>query len=153
MEQIETSNKTTMKSASARRLKRLSTKIDLTPMVDLGFLLITFFIFTTTMSKATVVKLSVPKDSEQFLPIKKSGALTILLKRNDQIRYFFGSDSTNSMITNYHDLRQVILAKKKATTTDDLFIIIRPEGDASYENTMNVLNEMTINDIRRYTII
>ncbi|MEJ7671259.1 MAG: biopolymer transporter ExbD [Chitinophagaceae bacterium] len=62
--------------------------MDLTPMVDLGFLLITFFILTTTMQSNTVMKLIIPKDSTDSTEVPGSTTLTFILERNDSIGYY-----------------------------------------------------------------
>lgn len=136
--------------------KKLSTRVDLTPMVDLGFLLITFFIFTTTMAQPTSMSLAMPKDTDkpdEQNKIKESGALTLMLGKADVIYYYFGSDPSKMQTTTYKDVRKIIIDKKKATPADDLFITIKPDKDATYKNAVNALDEMTINDIKRYAMI
>jgi biopolymer transport protein ExbD len=76
------------KKPGVKKAKKLSTKVDMTPMVDLGFLLITFFIFTTTTALPTAMKLYLPKDvdkPEEQNKVKESGAFTILLGGNDNV--------------------------------------------------------------------
>jgi biopolymer transport protein ExbD len=78
------------KGPGVKKAKRLSTTLDMTPMVDLGFLLITFFIFTTTMAQPTAMNLFMPKDvdkPEDQTKVKESGAFTIMLGKQDVVYY------------------------------------------------------------------
>lgn len=144
------------KGPGVKKAKKASTRVDLTPMVDLGFLLITFFIFTTTMSQPTSMNLAMPKDTDkpdEINKVKESGSLTLMLGKGNVIYYYFGNDPATMQTTGYKDLRKIILDKKKSTPTDDLFIIIKPDKDASYKNAVDVLDEMSINDIGRYAMV
>ena len=81
----------TRTSKGVRPSKKLSTKVDLTPMVDLGFLLITFFVFTTSLSTPMVMKLSLPDDltkDSSLIPVSKT--ISFLLSGNSKIYYYNG---------------------------------------------------------------
>src|SRR6188508_8810 len=82
-------NETRSRKAGVKRMKRNSLKIDMTPMVDLGFLLISFFVVTVEMSKPVAAKLNMPKDGEGTV-LKVSAALTLLLTNNREIWYYHG---------------------------------------------------------------
>src|SRR5687767_15370030 len=101
------------KGPGVKKSKKLSTRVDLTPMVDLGFLLITFFIFTTTMSEATAMKIYLPADSKDTSKVKESGALTLLL--TDKLVFHYEGQLTpnasNLKITNYIAIREMIINK------------------------------------------
>ncbi len=144
------------KGPGVKKSKKLSTRVDLTPMCDLGFLLITFFIFTTTLAEPTAMNLNMPKDTKDpnlENKVKESGSLTLMLGKSNVIYYYYGSDPTKMQTSGYKDLRKIILDKRKTTPADDLYIIIKPDKDATYKNAVDVLDEMTINDIKRYSMI
>src|SRR5262245_13282349 len=109
------------KGPGVKKAKKLSTRVDMTPMVDLGFLLITFFIFTTTMSSPTTMALNMPKDTdkpEEQNKAKASGALTIMLGKGDQVYYYEGQlevteGKNNFEQTTFKGIRKVIIDKKK----------------------------------------
>lgn len=147
------------KGPGVKKGKKLSTRVDLTPMVDLGFLLITFFIFTTTMSQPTAMKLFLPKDTEkqeELNKIKESGALTIMLGMSDGVFYYEGQlapDGANFKPSNFKEIRDVIINKKKSTNPEDFVVVIKPGPEATYKNTVDMLDEMTINDVKRYAMV
>ena len=160
------------KGPGVKKAKKLSTRVDMTPMVDLGFLLITFFIFTTTMSTPTTMRLIMPKDEKNpkdQTEIKESGALTIMLGKGNQVYYYMGQikpDGSNFTSTNFNEIRKVIQDKKKAvmemgkslgypkdTLDKDFVVVIKPNKEASYKNTVDILDEMTINNVHRFALV
>ena len=147
------------KGPGVKKGKKLSTRVDLTPMVDLGFLLITFFIFTTTMSQPTAMRLFLPKDTEkpeEQNKVKSSGALSLILAKDNTVFYYEGElapDGSNFKSTNFGGIRDIIINKKKSTNPEDFVVVIKPTPDATYKNTVDILDEMTINEVKRYALV
>lgn len=156
MAELDTSGGGHKKGPGVKKAKKLSTRVDLTPMVDLGFLLITFFIFTTTMSQPTAMKLFLPKDvdkPEEQNKVKLSAVITLMLGKNDQVYYYEGDDPTKLQSSNYKAIRDVLLDKKRRTDPKDFVVVLKPTADATYKNTINILDEMTIDGITRYALV
>lgn len=146
------------KGPGVKKGKKLSTRVDLTPMVDLGFLLITFFIFTTTMAQPTAMRLFLPKDTDEKdqNKVKESGVLTLLLGKNDAVYYYEGTlatDASNFKSSNFKEIRAELLSKKRSTDPKDFVVVIKPDKECSYKNVVDALDEMTINDIKRYAMV
>ncbi len=107
------------KKGKKHKTKKQSTRIDLTPMVDLGFLLITFFMLTTTLSKPQTMEINMPvKDQNaEDTKVKASTAMTIILSKNDRIFYYFGipeeGQELKMEVTNFGDtgIRKLLLEK------------------------------------------
>lgn len=146
------------KGPGVKKAKKLSTRVDLTPMVDLGFLLITFFIFTTTMSQPTAMRLALPDDKvkpEDQNKIKQSGALTILLGKDNHVFYYEGElapDASNFKSSNFKDIRDEIVRKKQQADTN-VVVVIKPNNESTYKNFIDILDEMSISVIKRYAVV
>lgn len=160
MAEMDTSGGGHKKGPGVKKSKKLSTRVDLTPMVDLGFLLITFFIFTTTMSQATAMKLTLPKDvdnPEDQNKAKQSGVITVLLGKDNNVFYYEGeldNTASNFKSSNFHDIREVLM-KKKASVKElkDYVVIIKPGKESTYKNLVDILDEMTITVSTRYALV
>ena len=140
---------------SRQKKSKRSTRVDLTPMVDLGFLLITFFIFTTAMSKPTGLKIYLPQTVPNNLRMNTSvsGALTILLASGGQIYYYEGADPRLMQTVTENGIREVILMKKKSTDPKKLMVIIKPGRDSDFHALIKILDEMSISAITHYAMV
>ena len=173
MAELDTSGGGHKKKPGVKKGKKLSTRVDLTPMVDLGFLLITFFIFTTTMSQPTAMKLYLPDNKvrpEDQNKAKESGVLTIMMGADNHIYYYEGQlkvDATNNNFKSAsyngeNSIREVIMNKKadvRSRATDpsnpekDLVIVIKPSAECTYKNVIDILDEMAINVVKKYALV
>src|SRR3990167_9395763 len=102
-----------------KRAKKASTRIDMTPMVDLAFLLLTFFVLTSTFSKPTTMEITMPiKDENDTAKTKVKKAITILLTGEDKIFYYTGvlDETTEMKETSFDDtkgIRKVLVELQK----------------------------------------
>lgn len=154
------------------RAKKMSTRVDMTPMVDLGFLLITFFMLTTSMSKPSSMTLNVPhkdKETEKTEPLKASKVLTLFMGREDDIFYLDGiaadddKAKTELKTTRFGaELRDVVFESKKrinsqnavdADGNEPFVVVIKPLDVSSYKNMVDVLDEMAITKTKRYALV
>jgi len=143
-----------------KRAKKMSTKIDMTPMVDLAFLLLTFFMLTTTFAKPNVMQLTMPvkeKNEEEQTKLKESEAFTIIMGEANKVYYYAGMVSAESKpelkVTNYgpNGIRQVILDRRRQQPKT--VILIKPDEKAVYKNMVDILDEMNITNQRKYALV
>jgi biopolymer transport protein ExbD len=130
--------------------KKQSTKVDLTPMVDLGFLLITFFMFATTLAQPTVAKFRMPNDDgPPTMPVPRPNTIIIIA---DSTNKYFTYEPLTDVInlkkcSSIEDVRKNILTKKKGIKAGIISVILKIHPDATYNNLIEMLDEMTINAI------
>ncbi|MDP2414184.1 biopolymer transporter ExbD [Daejeonella sp.] len=149
------------------RSKKQSTRVDLTAMVDLAFLLITFFMLTTTLAKPQAMDLAMPdkeKQDQQELTIADNRTMTILLGADNRLEWYMGlvdKPLTPPQVDNYgrNGIRKALVenAKKVIAATGDpskgLIVLIKPSDQSNYRNFVDILDEMKVSNIDRYAIV
>ena len=161
-----------------KRSKKMSTKVDFTAMVDLAFLLITFFMLTTTLAKPNIMPIVMPEkkldDVSQAEKTKESQVLTVLLGANDKVYYYEGINDAKLDSTDYsaEGLRRIILEKKdrvKAQWAEEemedkknpgqtkmvskLNVVIKATKESRYKNLVDTFDEMKICNVVRYVLL
>jgi biopolymer transport protein ExbD len=151
------------------RSKKSNPGVDLTAMVDLAFLLITFFMLTTTLSKPQSMPLAMPdKDPDKEVEndptkIPEDRMMTILIGKDNKLMWYMGKFETPRMppteaAFGKNGIRKDILkntayAKQFAKKDDEgLIVNIKASDASSYKNLVDILDEMAINHVQLYAI-
>lgn len=177
MAEMQVADKGDGKKGGKKRSKKLSTRVDLTPMVDLAFLLITFFMLTTTLSKPNIMPVVMPEkhidNLDQLTATKESQVLTLLLGGDDKVYFYEGITDAKLDSTDYsaEGLRKVLLGKKDRVRElfpdiekvdsltqekkyySKLSVIIKPTKDARYKNIVDAFDEMKITNVTSYVLL
>jgi biopolymer transport protein ExbD len=146
-----------------KRFNKKSTRVDLTPMVDLGFLLLTFFVFTTALSTPMAMKLVMPDDKIDTIkdPVCESCVLTVLLDKDNRIKYYEGAVENNPPIkeTGFapKEIRTVLMQKKASVervrgSGNQFILIIKPSAASNFKNFVDITDEVTICQIKKYYV-
>lgn len=143
-----------------------SLKVDLTPMVDLGFLLITFFMLTTTMAQPKAIELNMPntEPTDQPTAFAEESTITLIPSANHMLHYYNGilKQPQEMHVTTMGKARSIITQRKNevaalpgsySANAHKLHVLIKPDGHCRYEDVVQLLDEMSINDVQYYAIV
>lgn len=150
------------------RSKKSNPGVDLTAMVDLAFLLITFFMLTTTLSKPQAMDLPMPDktDTIRKTPIDENRLMTILIGDNDRLMWYrgkfeapkespteekFGKDGIRKALLKQVAIGKAI-AKQDGKPDQGLIVNIKASDSASYKNLVDILDEMAITKPQLFAI-
>ncbi|MBT1709946.1 biopolymer transporter ExbD [Fulvivirgaceae bacterium PWU5] len=138
------------------RAKKMSTKIDMTPMVDLAFLLLTFFMLTTTFSKPQTMEITMPekpKEEDKLPEVNEKKVVTLILGSNDKIYWYHGITDPKLEVTDFsaNGIRKILL--KQAAEIPGMILLIKPGDDSRYKNMVDILDEMNITNMQRYALV
>jgi len=152
------------------RSKKNSGSVDLTAMVDLAFLLITFFMLTTTLSKPQSMNLAMPDKDPDLVEKNKTEVaddrtMTVLLGKDNQLMWYFGQlqapfVAPTKEVYGKDGIRKVLLQYIKSVPArygndpkKGLIVIIKATSEANYKNIVDILDEMAITKVQTYAIV
>ncbi|HEX2866497.1 MAG TPA: biopolymer transporter ExbD [Ignavibacteriales bacterium] len=161
MAELDTSKGGGHGKGKKKRGKKMSTRIDFTPMVDLGFLLVTFFMLTTTFSKPQTMEINLPvkpkaeDKADQQPSVKASKTMTVILGENNKVFWYMGlpTDDPDVKLTSFSEtgIRKDLLDQDKMIK--DMVVLIKPTDKSTYKNVVDILDEMNICNIKRFALV
>ena len=140
-----------------RKAIRREVNVDMNPMVDLAFLLLTFFMLATTFSKPQAMELLVPAianetDAVKETPVKESKTLSLVLLESEMVWYRGITDPQINRIP-YKDADLMKIVQEANSKTDGLVVLIKPLASNEYEDLVLVLDVMTTSGLERYSLV
>lgn len=148
-EQDIQTNKRKQKAAAMKLIE-----IDMNPMVDLAFLLLTFFMLTTTFNRPQAMEIVMPaKDKEREVsqqPIKESRALTLVLGEKTELYYYRGLPESGINPIELAELPELLTGIQMQVP--DLIVLIKAHPESHFRSLVDVLDELNVQDVKRYAI-
>jgi len=133
--------------------KKATPRVDMTPMVDLMFLLVTFFILTTSISTPQAMDIAKP-DKDEKLPenrqkLKASKTMTILLGKGDKVAWYMGETGTNApTIESFSQVEKSIAENRKVADNNgvagDFVVLVKPTSGSTFKNFVDMMDELEI---------
>ncbi|WNJ16702.1 biopolymer transporter ExbD [Pontibacter sp. G13] len=168
------------KKGSGPKTKKKSTRIDMTAMVDVAFLLLTFFVLTATMSDNAVMELTMPpktddqqEEEDKYKKILEDKIMTVVLDENNTVKYFVGITDPEVQTVSFDNdgVRKALLSHISTGKRNgiplckdvnnvgiedgrcwDPIFVIKAKKEAKYRNLVDVLDELAITQANKYAI-
>jgi len=135
------------KKGKKKKKRRLGIKIDNTPMVDIAFLLLTFFMLTTTMNKPQTMEINIPP-SNANVEVAQSNLMTIRVKEDGTIYWNIGVDDPQKI--DFNTLQGFLVQKNQENPK--LITLIKIDRKGKYTMMVDIMDELNLADITRFSL-
>ena len=136
------------KAKKRKKSRRLGIRIDMTPLVDVAFLLLTFFMLTTSMSRPQTMEINLPPDPDQKVEIAESNLLTLRVNAKGEIFWNMALDAPTRI--EFGQLRGFL--KERAAANPKLVTLVKIDREGKYETMVNIMDELNLADITRFSL-
>jgi biopolymer transport protein ExbD len=133
-----------------KKKKRAGVRIDMTPMVDVALLLLTFFMLTTVFNKPQTMELNLPPDKEVKVEVAASTLLTVRVAPNMQIYWNMGNEPTALKKITFKELRPLMIEKLRGIPK--LITLVQIDREAKYNDMVDIIDELNLANITRFSI-
>jgi biopolymer transport protein ExbD len=130
-----------------KRKRRLSIRIDMTPMVDVAFLLLTFFMLTTVFSKPQTMEINLPPD-ETKVEVAESNLLTLRVAADGGIFWNMGTELPKKIA--FAELRPLLLERSRANPK--LITLVKVDREGTYTMMVDIMDELNLANITRFSL-
>jgi biopolymer transport protein ExbD len=136
------------KKGKKHKKKRQGVRVDMTPMVDVAFLLLTFFMLTTVMRKQQTLEINLPPNNQTKIDIAQSNLLTIFVSQDDSVFYSTGTDKPIQVT--FNSLESFLT--KSAADNPKLVILLKFDRKSKYHMMVDVIDKLNLAKLQRFSI-
>jgi biopolymer transport protein ExbD len=133
-----------------KKTKRAGVRIDMTPMVDVAMLLLTFFMLTTVFNKPQTMELNLPPDDNVQVEVAASTLLTVRIAPNMAIYWSMGNEPTVLKKVAFNELRPFLVERLRSIPK--LITLVQIDRDAKYNDMVDIMDELNLANITKFSI-
>jgi biopolymer transport protein ExbD len=133
-----------------KKKKRAGVRIDMTPMVDVAMLLLTFFMMTTVFNKPQTMELNLPPDDKVQVEVAASTLLTVRVEPNMAIYWSMGNEPTALKKIAFIELRPLLVERLRSIPK--LITLVEIDRDAKYNDMVDIMDELNLANITKFSI-
>jgi biopolymer transport protein ExbD len=134
------------KGKKKKKARRVGIRIDMTPLVDIAFLLLTFFMFSTSMSRPQTMEINLPPQDVK-VEIAESNLLTLRVDKEGVIYWSMGIESPQKL--DFSGLRNLLIEK---SSNPKLVTVVKVDREGTYDMMVNMLDELALANVTRFSL-
>lgn len=148
MAAVETGQPRAHGKGKKKKKRRVGIRIDMTPLVDIAFLLLTFFMLTSVFSRPQTMELNLPPDDKTTVEVAESNLLTIRLAPDNAVYWSIGAEVPSKMA--FTELRAMLVERSRANPK--LITLVKVDRDGTYKQMVDVMDELNLANVTRFSL-